>query len=437
MRTPVIIQQIKKSESEGESQVLEAIVTYETPTRRSFRTYFKVWDAPGPILESADPFVIGFVAYAMLLGEDLRIVGPVDPELLTTIRENVIPLLRRWFPFLPEIELIAPEAAAPPPRTSGLITATAFAGGLDATFTTLRHRDEIDWLVTSHGYDVKTHYREYWESTLPDIRASARAVGKPLLVMESNLREISHYEGIRTRKGRINPGFYRFGRTGPIGVYLAALARTLMPFCERFFIGSTNAHDHLVPFGSHPELEPMWSTSRQQIVHDGEDCNRVQKVDYLARNFPESLANIRTCLRITPGKLNCSRCFKCLGTMAEIRLCGAEHLATGFEWPLDLEALSRADTDHAGYPLWERVRLEALEQGDHELAKAVRSAMRRPRGIRDRLLDLSPRRRDRVQMRKEWKFVCKMLKPPPGYSFEVPTPGEAALRRGDGPQPAS
>lgn len=418
----MILQQVKRTRDASGTQTLSGILTFETPVPRSFRTYFVVEGAPGEITGDADPFVIGFVVYAMLLGEDLEIRAPVDSELLGTIRNNVMPLLRDWFPFLAEIDLIAREERPPSPRSAEPIAAAAFGGGLDATFTVARHRKDIDWLATSHGYDVRTHYREQWDRTFPDLRHSAEALGKPLLVVTSNLKEVSHYEAIRTRRGRINPRFYELGRTGPIGVYLASLGRTLLPFCDTFFLAGTFCSEESGPYGTHPKLDPLWSTSLQRIIHDGQEYTRLDKIDFLARDYPELLAGLRVCLKPEYGTVNCSRCSKCLRTMAEITACGCEGLASSFQWPLDIEALGRADTSDAGRPFWIHLEEEAQKRGHTRLAAAVREALRQPRSLAQWLQ--SGRRREKLLMREHWKFARNKLKPPPGSSFEVETPAD-------------
>lgn len=426
---PMIIHDIQKSREREGVQTLSATVTYETPQPRSFHVYFTLEGAAGDLTDSADPFVIGFLLAAMLLGEDMDIRGEVDPELLKTIEEKIMPLVSRWFPFLPRIELKCETPRPPAPRDTPGLNVLAFSGGLDACYSAVKHHDSTDALLVSWGFDVRSHQELLWKRTLPEIRAVADLLGKPLLVIRTNLQEVSHYQAIRTRRGHIDPRFYQLGRTGANGPYLAAIGRCLEPFCPRYMFAASDSKETIAPFGSHPDLDPLWSTPNQQVIYDGFEAGRIEKVRFLRDHHPELLGALHVCWHPERVLANCSRCEKCLRTMAEVRLVGAEDLATGFRWPIDLKAVEEVEITRESARAWWRLIAErARRVEDVELAAAVRKALGPPVDINRLWQRLSGRGGKRHQAREHWKYVRRILKPPPEASGEIPTPAEVLGR---------
>lgn len=417
----MIIREIENSERENGVSVLSAAVTYETPVPRSFRVYFELIDAPGPICSRADPFLIGFLFPAMLLGEDIQIEGEVDPELLATIRRNVVPLVRRWCPYLSDVAIRCDEASPSTIRQNNGGSVLAFSGGLDACYTAVKHLDKIDSLVVSWGFDVRSHQKDLWERTLPVIQSVADLLEKPLCVVHTNIREVSHYQALRTRRGKINPHYFTLGRSGPNGPFLASIGRCLAPFASRYWIGASNTYDMLYPFGTHPLLDPMWSTPEQEVLHDGCEAGRSEKFAFLLEHRPSLLGKLRVCWLPGPGELNCSRCEKCLRSMAELRLNHAEEQATAFKWPLDLEAVARLKVRRrAPRKYWLQLREKARERGDTELERAIRGALGSDLNLQ-RFLEALPRKRNDERLAREhWKYVRRFLKPPEGASGEIP-----------------
>lgn len=417
----MIIHDLRLSRENDSVQTLAAIATFETPQPRSFRVFFRFENAPGEVALTADPFLVGFLTPAMLLNEPLEVRGPVDPELLASIREDVVPLLLRWYRSLHKIDLIC-EEREPPAREGPGKTIQAWSGGLDATYTAVKNLGEIDAFMTSQGFDSRTYHPEFWNRIVEDIRAAADNLGKPLFVVNTNLREVSHYQAIQTRKGRIDPDYYELGHNGPIGNYLVAIARGMLPFASRFIISANIPYEKLFPYGCHPLLDPKWSTPRLKVLHDGCEAGRVDKVEFIKRVRPEALKTLRVCWFPEYGEINCGRCEKCIRTMCELRAAGAEDLGAPFARPIDFRAIRRLKLDSHHQFLWEQIRDAAVSRGDTELARAAAAAARRPFRLP---LPQSRARREREEKRvarEFWKHARKVMKPPPEASGEVPTP---------------
>ena len=87
----------------------------------------------------------------------------------------------------------------------------------------------------------------------------------------------------------------------------------------------------LPPWGSHPLLDPGYSSSAVEIRHLGFDFTRLEKLRALA-DWPEALENLMVCHETPlPGdEINCGRCEKCVRTMVELLVANALDRATAF-----------------------------------------------------------------------------------------------------------
>ncbi len=108
---------------------------------------------------------------------------------------------------------------------------------------------------------------------------------------------------------------YNLSRTLTQGNSLACIA--LILGFPRVYIPGAYSYGQLVPLGSHPLTDPLWSNGSVQIVHDGAEARRVDKVMKIARDG-NALANLRVCF--TDMNINCGRCSKCLRTMIPLTL---------------------------------------------------------------------------------------------------------------------
>lgn len=132
----------------------------------------------------------------------------------------------------------------------------------------------------------------------------ARAFGKTLIAVSTN-----HYAfGYR----------YNLSRNLTQGSALAGIA-LLLGF-PRAYLPAAYSYSQLIPLGSHPLTDPLWSNESVEIVHDGAEARRVDKVMAIAGNAP-ALANLRVCFDDMND--NCGKCAKCLRTMVPLELLGA------------------------------------------------------------------------------------------------------------------
>ncbi|MGZ5515685.1 MAG: hypothetical protein ACXWHD_11210 [Candidatus Aminicenantales bacterium] len=132
----------------------------------------------------------------------------------------------------------------------------------------------------------------------------ARAFDKTLIAVSTN-----HYAfGYR----------YNLSRNLTQGSALGSVA-LLLGF-PRVYLPAAYSYSQLIPLGSHPLTDPLWSNESVEIVHDGAEARRVDKVLAIAGDA-RVLANLRVCFDDMND--NGGRCAKCLRTIIPLRLLGA------------------------------------------------------------------------------------------------------------------
>src|SRR6185295_5254432 len=76
----------------------------------------------------------------------------------------------------------------------------------------------------------------------------------------------------------------------------------------------------LRPWGSTPLSDPLFSSSRLRVEHDGAQLSRPEKIEYLSTH-PVVRSQLRVCWR-SQNDQNCGRCAKCFRTMAVLDAIG-------------------------------------------------------------------------------------------------------------------
>jgi hypothetical protein len=267
------------------------------------------------VTAGAEAAAVATLLPAMAVGERLELDVPVAQATVDALRDAQA-IVRSWvkagadrgaFPFSREIEivpLVEPEPPSPAPRPAAV--GAFFSGGIDSLSTVLEH-PEITHLVHVEGFDVALERRDLADRVGAELQAAAAELGRELIVVRTNLRELSDPHV---------PWSAYFG--GALGM----VALTLSDVVGRMFVASGLTHAGLEAHGSHPLLDHVWGAGRIEIVHEGADRRRVDKVRKLAAH-PVARRRLRVCWQNPDGDYNCGRCEKCLRTLTALELLGA------------------------------------------------------------------------------------------------------------------
>lgn len=135
---------------------------------------------------------------------------------------------------------------------------------------------------------------------------------------------------------------YKFWRFEYHGSFLAAIAHAFAPRFSVASIASTYDFANLEPWGSHPLLDPLYSTTSLQVRHENAALSRLEKTQ-LVGEWDVALKQLRVCNEkesYQEGNYNCGECEKCVRTMTAFLSLGLlEKIATFKEKDVSKEKL--------------------------------------------------------------------------------------------------
>ncbi len=292
---------------------------------------FPPWCVPFLSVDNGDPFLSALLVPAMRTDERLVIPAPISPRLL-----EALPDIQAIFScFDPRqkpttVETTSRhEVATAPGHETGV--GLFFSMGVDSWYCLRKNaRDHaadertISYLIAVHGFDVAY---EGWDSTFPvsmltNYQRVAAECGETLVPVATNVRRVT--EGLA-------PWSMAHG-----GATLS-IAHALGGLLRRVTLAASTTYDKLYPWGSHPVLDPRWSTENLTVVHDGCEADRIDRTRFIAES-PLVLETLRVCPGYGPG-YNCGKCYKCLRTMIDLMQAGCLERSATFPHEIDPEAL--------------------------------------------------------------------------------------------------
>lgn len=306
----------------------------------------------------ATPFLPVALLLAMRVAEDLRLEGPVSRRLLEAT-ERLQRTYHSWDVSLRAAQVEA-ESCEALPRGTG--SGCFFSRGVDSLYAAARRTaaaGELTHLVFCttlepiHDEQVRGE-----EERLAD--ESASRLGLPLVLTTTNIRALT---------GNL------IGWGDLSGAGLAMLALSLAGGMRRMVVPSTLDVRSLGAWGSHPMLDPLFSTEAVEIEHDWIDRGRLGKIGWLVENRPDLLPCLKVCFHANRPD-NCGHCQKCTLTMACLRAHGALEQATSFPDELLIGDVARARMVAGQVRIWWNEVYWALDEDD-PLRGAIRQGLQR------------------------------------------------------------
>jgi len=270
------------------------------------------WRVPGvtglPVPPVVDSLIAGHVLWAARLGRDLVVHGPLSGGGMYNLGQ-LLEMRRLWSPArYPRVISLLPESIVSTPRPEGVSNraVAAFSGGLDSTFTVVRHArrlagdasHDIAALVIVHGFDVRIDQPESFAGMRRRTEPLAEWLGLPLYTVVTNSKELA--------------GGWAWPHSA-----IPLTAAALSIFSGRYGVGLVSAGaPHGIPrFGiSHPGIcDALLTNDWFTVVSDGGGFGRSDKVETLLP-FPQAVKAIKTCWEGEDPARNCGRCQKCVVT---------------------------------------------------------------------------------------------------------------------------
>lgn len=156
------------------------------------------------------------------------------------------------------------------------------------------------------------------------------------------------------------------------GAVLASISHTFSKRVNMVFISSSFDIPNLHPCGSHPLLDPEYSSFDMRIRHRDYLFSRIDKIKIVSQ-WNTAFQNFRVCLANSADKLNCGRCEKCVRTMTELTALGLLHRTKAFaEDEITAEHISQFDITIRTRPPFYRPLVPLLKkQARDDLAFAI------------------------------------------------------------------
>ena len=330
----MLIEDIKLSK-QGNKLVLSASVQFrgQLPEVMYFAT-----DAENihSIAVDASPFLAAVLLPCMKTGDDIFVRGIVSQKLLSNTKK-IMELVSSWNIGLRKtniyVEYLKTEKVkhlGKNPRKTR--KASFFSAGVDSFYTYLKHQNDITDFILVHGFDVPLANKAFFKDVKATVKKIATKENVHPIFVETNLADIIERKLIWD--------FAHGGALAAVGLFLRKGIQTV-------YIAGAVKKNELFPYGTHPQLDKLWSTEITKFVHDGNEHSRLGKITSSIAKSELALDNIRVCTQNFKGKYNCSQCFKCLSTMIMITCAGAQNDAKTFNWPIDLQRVKNMFYDYS------------------------------------------------------------------------------------------
>lgn len=296
------------------------------------------------------PWAMTLLPYAMRMQIPLQLNGSVDEALLDNLA-RVQELLHKWYPA--RLRRVPIEAKSTTRRPRAARRAAFFSGGVDSFYTAYQNQSNLDALVFIAGFDVPLAHRNKIERISAVMSTTAEEIGLSTVQVSTNLRSI--FELGQGKDAITSWGYEQHGAS------LAAVAYSLSDHIGAMSIASSYVEEDLHPWGSHPDLDPLWSSSSQRILHDSTSEIRVDKIARIMRH-ESARVGLRVCWMDTE-EYNCGRCEKCVRTRVNLRAAGYDGACTTLP-SLTVEEVRRMRLADAGARIFAEENLRYMRSND-------------------------------------------------------------------------
>ena len=310
---------------------VSAELIWEDCDRQSEEVYFETTGEFAEDLSiNPDSWLLCSALAAMRYGEQrIALDAPVSAEVKDGLLDSMKCSIEWYGGDRRVIPIEAPIKQAlcsdKPPRAGAL-----FSGGIDALAMV---RDNQLKFAPDHPRRIKDGILVYGvlqgENALdPSFQNVVEAVTE--MAHDGGMELIQLYTNAYAHFRDLDPDF-SFWRFEYHGSFLAAIAHAFRSRLSVASIASTYDLANLEPWGSHPLLDPLYSTTELQIRHENFTLSRLEKTR-LVGEWDVALEKLRVCnekASYREGNYNCGNCEKCVRTMTAFLASGMlEQIAT-------------------------------------------------------------------------------------------------------------
>jgi hypothetical protein len=234
--------------------------------------------------------------------------------------------------------------------------ACCFSGGVDSSYTYAHHREAITHLLLVQDFASGRGGPNDWSKNIEARKKFAESEKKSLIAVHSN---VMRFLSARNLSILLTHGAVLGGLGAGLGL-------------KQLLIPATYSFSNLMPWGSHPMLDPLWSTETMTVVHHGAKASRIDKTAYIAKH-QYLLDQLQVCWYA--GGRNCGVCGKCMRTALALHLLGSktENLPPYRELE-QLKLLKHVDAQ--GFPFLSELAQMAEDADEAAIARRLKQYLR-------------------------------------------------------------
>lgn len=210
--------------------------------------------------------------------------------------------------------------------------AAFYSGGVDSMHTLLSHKMEKPDLISIWGSDISYDNEDGWNLVHKAIEEAAKKYNLKDVVIRSTFREYDR-EGVLDKNfcKQLKDGWWHGVKHG-LGLLGHVAPYAYMHGITTMYIASSNcSSDKNVRCASDPRIDNQVKFAECQVVHDGYEFNRQDKLRNIAKynSNEERILPLHVCWESQLGN-NCCRCEKCYRTIVGLIIEKEDPIKYGF-----------------------------------------------------------------------------------------------------------
>lgn len=201
-------------------------------------------------------------------------------------------------------------------------TICLFSGGVDATFTFLRHREEKPVIINVWGVDIDFDDKRGHQEVESYCEKFAADFSTDYICIKSSLRKFLDESYLNNEMYKVLCDYWWHGAQHSIGLLSVLAPYDYIHKIKTNYIASSFTQkdfDSGVKSVTYPFVDNALKIASCNMCHDGFDYARIDKIKYICEvcKAEKRALDLKVCFNYKEGK-NCNKCEKCLRTIMAI-----------------------------------------------------------------------------------------------------------------------